>query len=212
MCDENFSQHDMGFVKCFQCSTPAMYRVGRHDIPLCLDCYFKIAQIQQQQVENNERLINFASDEMDSIVGLPPMGPRFPPRPRPVIVSGAKLNNISVSNSVVGTINTGSIGSVDQSISALVQVGEPRLAEAIKALSEAILESGDLTRNQKNELVESLSVIAKEAATPRESRRNTVAISLLERATQITAAANDISELCSKWWPVLLAVFSGTGG
>jgi hypothetical protein len=200
-------------MKCCQCSTPAMYQIGDENIPLCLDCYFKLAQIQQQQIENNERMLNFASDEMSAVVGLPPIGARFPPRPRPVIVAGTKLNNISVNNSVVGTINTGSIGSVDQSISALVQCGEPSLAEAIKELSEAILQSGDLTRNQKNELVESLSVIAKEAATPKESRRNTVAISLLERATQITALANDITDVCAKWWPALIAVFAvATGG
>ena len=190
-----------------------MYQVGDQDVPLCLDCYFKFSQIQQQQLENNERMVNFASDEMSAVVGLPPIGPRFPPRPSPVIVAGTKLNNISVNNSVVGTLNTGSIGSVDQSISALVQCGEPNLAEAIKSLSEAILQSGDLTRNQKNELVEGLSVVAKEAATPKELRRNTVAVALLERAAQITALANDLTDVCAKWWPVLLAAFSvATGG
>lgn len=189
-----------------------MYSVGEQNIPLCLDCYFKLAQIQQQQVENNERMINFASDEMAAVVGVAPIGPRFPLRPHPVVVAGTKLNNISVNNSVVGTINTGSIGVVDQSISALVQCGEPTLAEAIKGLSEAILQSGDLTRNQRNELVESLSIIAKEAVTPKESRRNTVAVVLLERATQITALANDITDICAKWWPILLAAFSVVAG
>ena len=121
------------------------------------------------------------------------------------------MNNISVNNSVVGTINTGSIGTVDQSISALVQCGEPGIAEAIKNLSEAILQSNDLTRNQINELIESLSVIAKEAATPKEARRNTVVASLLDRATKITVLANDIAEVCQKWWPVLLAAFAGQG-
>ncbi len=82
-------------------------------------------------------------------VGLPPMGPRFPPRPQPVVVAGAKFHNIHVNNSVVGTINTGSIGTVDQSITALTQSGEPALAQAIKGLSEAILQSGDLTQNPK---------------------------------------------------------------
>jgi hypothetical protein len=199
-------------MKCYQCNTPAMYQVGEQNIPLCLDCYFKFTQIQQQQTENSERMMNYLSDEMSVIVGLPPMGPRFPPRPRPAVVAGAKLHNISVSNSVVGTINTGSIGTVDQSITALIQTGEPALAEAVKSLSEAILQSGDLTRNQKNELVESLSIIAKEAAAPKEARRNTVATALLERAMKVTALANDITDVCQKWWPVLLAAFSAATG
>jgi len=190
-----------------------MYQVGDQNIPLCLDCYFKFSQLEQQWVENNERMTNYLSDAMDDLGGLPPMGPRFPQRPRPVNIGGVKLNNISVSNSVVGAINTGSIGSVDQSISALMQLGEPALAEAIKSLSEAILQSGDLTRNQRNELVEILSVLAREAATPKESRCGTVVQTLLDRAMKITSLANDITDVCQKWWPVLLAAFGiSTGG
>ena len=190
-----------------------MYQVGDQNIPLCLDCYFKLTQIQQRDLESNERMLNYLSDEIASQVGMPPMGPRFPPRPQPVHVGGIKLNNISVNNSVVGTINTGSIGSVDQSISALVQLGEPALAEAIKSLSEAILQSADLTRSQRNELVEIMSVLAKEAATPKEARRSTVAQTLLDKAMKITSLANDITDVCQKWWPVLLAAFGvATGG
>lgn len=187
-----------------------MYQLQIDDkaFSLCLDCYFKFSQIQQRELENNERMINYFGDQIWASVDLLPKGPRFPPRPQPVIIEGAKLHNINVSNSVVGTINTGSIGTVDQSISALVQIGEPNLAEAIKALSEAILQSGDLTRNQKNELIESLSVISKEAATPNEARQNTVALSLLEKAIKVTALANDIADVSQKWWPILVAAFS----
>jgi hypothetical protein len=87
------------------------------------------------------------------------------------------------------------------------------LAEAVKALSEAIIQSGDLTSNQKNELIESLSVLSKEAVAPLEARRTTVALSLLERAAKITSVANDITDVCQKWWPVLAAAFgAATGG
>lgn len=199
-------------MQCHQCNTVAMYRVGEQGIPLCLDCYYKFSQIQQQEIENHERMANYASDQIAASVGLPPMGPRFPPRPRPVVFEGTKLNNIHVSNSTVGTINTGSIGTVDQSITVLTHIGQPNLAQAVKSLSEAILQSGDLTPNQKNELIESLSVIAKEAATPPEARQSTVALSLLEKASKITAIANDISEVCHQWWPVLVAAFGVAAG
>lgn len=184
-----------------------MYQVGEQNIPLCLDCYFKYSQIEQCALENNERMINFLRDQIAASVGMPPLGSRFPPRPQPVQIGDVKLNNISINNSVVGTVNTGSIGSIDQSISVLNQLGEPNLAAAIKALSEAILQSGDLTSNQRNELVEILSVLAKEAATPREARKSAVAETLLEKAAKITSLANDISDVCQKWWPVLLAAF-----
>ena len=118
------------------------------------------------------------------------------------------MNNINVSNSIIGTLNTGSIGVVDQSISALVQTGDAELARAVKALSEAILKSTDLSRNQKNELMESLSVISAEAAAPKERRRSAVARTLLESAVKVTGLANDITDICQKWWPVLAAAFA----
>ena len=197
-------------MKCYQCSKPAMYQVGDQKIPLCLDCYFKFSQINQQQIENNERMMNFAIDQIDAIVGFGPLGPRFTPRPKPVYISGVKMNNISVNNSVVGTINTGSIGTIDQSISALIDLGESESANAIKKLTEAILQSGDLTKNQSKELIEILSVLAKEAATPPETRKNSVANILLEKAIKISSVANDITDICQKWWPVLAAVFGRT--
>lgn len=189
-----------------------MYQVGEQNIPMCLNCYAKMAHIQQQQLENHERMLNYISDEMDMSMGIGPMGPRFPQRPRPAHVGDIRLNNISVNNSVVGTINTGSIGSLDQSISTLTQLNQPDLAQAFKELSEAILRSGDLTQNQRNELIESLNAISREAATPTEQRQNTVALSLLERAERITSIANDVGELCQRYWPIIAAVFTSVRG
>lgn len=199
-------------MKCYQCPNPAMYQVTEKEIPLCLECFMKFSQVQQAELENHERMINFIQDEMAYITGLPPMGPRFPARPKPVHVSGVKLNNINVSNSVVGTINTGSIGVVDQSISALVQCGEPALAEAIKELSQAIIGSGDLSANQKKDVMESLSVISTEAVAPPGKRRNAVALALIDHASKVAGLANDITDVCQKWWPVLVAAFAAAAG
>lgn len=199
-------------MPCYHCKKPSLYQVPLDEtvVTFCLDCYFKFAQIRQQEVENAERQINDCRDQIWAISGLPPRGPRFPPRPQPVIFQGNKLTNINVNHSVVGTINTGSIGTVDQSISAIIQLGEPELAEAIKSLSEAILGSNDLTQNQKNEIIESLSVISKEAASPKEVKQNTVALSLLEKVMKTTSIATDIVDICQKWWPVLLSAFNRT--
>lgn len=199
-------------MKCYQCPKPAMWLVGEEKIPLCLSCYSLLSQMWQAENESHERMINYLSDQMSFTLGLPPMGPRFPPKSAPVHISGVKMNNINVSNSVVGTINTGSIGAVDQTISALLQLGEPGIAQAVKELTEAILSSKDLGQNQKNELVEILGVVAAEAATPKENRKNSVARALLERGSQIVSIANDITDVCQKWWPVLVAVFAAAGG
>ena len=189
-----------------------MYLVTEKDIPLCLNCYSQYSQNNQAEMEANERMINYLSDQMSFSVGLPPMGPRFPEPPQPIQISGVKLNNIHVSNSVIGTINTGTIGTVDQTISALIQLGEPTLAEGIKSLTEAVIGSSDLSENQKNELVEILGAVASEAATPKEERKNLVVKTLLDRGEQILALANDITDVGQKWWPVLLGAFQVAQG
>jgi len=199
-------------MQCNQCSKPAIWLVTGNEIPLCLDCYSKWQHLQQAEIENHERMMNYNLDQIAATVGMRPTGPRFPERPKPVIFSGVKMNHINVTNSVVGTINTGSIGVVDQSISALVQVGDNSLGEALKELSQAVLGSKDLSINQKNEVLESLSVIATEAITPKENRKNSVATVLIERASKVTGLANDIADVCQKWWPLLLAAFALAGG
>jgi len=185
---------------------------GEHRVALCLACYSKVAAIKQQEFDNNARLMNFALEHMDAAIGFGPATPRFPIGLPSVIVEGMKLNNIHVTNSIVGTINTGSIGSIDQSISALRQFGEQDIAESLKVLSETVLRSQDLTREQVNSIVESLSVISREAASPPEKRQSSVALTLLEKAEKYTSMANDISGICSQHWPVLVSFFQVATG
>ena len=199
-------------MTCYQCPKPAMYSVPPQGIPLCLDCYLKYTQINQANFENAERMLNYLHDSADAVVGLPPMGPRFPARPKPVTVQGVKMNNIRITDSVVGTVNTGSIGVVDQTISALGQAGDSQLAQAVKLLSEAVLNSKDLSPAQKKEAIEGLSVISSEAVAPKEQRRDTVALTLIERVSKITKLAGDVADVGTKWWPVLEGAFRAIAG
>ena len=199
-------------MKCYQCDRPAMYLVTEEKIPLCLHCYSKFSQIEQAEIEQLEREMNYLHDQIYFISGLPSIGPRFPPKPQPIQITGAKLNNINISNSVVGTINTGYLNSVDQTITALNGLGESSIAEAIKELTEATIKSNDLGTNQKNELIEILGVLASEAATPSEERKRVITKNLLERGIQLTKLANDITEITQKWWPVLLVAFQSIQG
>ena len=107
-----------------------MFEVGQHNVPLCLDCNLKLAQINQIQNDAAERYINFLSDEMDDIVGLPRSGARFPER-KTVSLGGVTLHNINVTNSTVGVINSGSIGTIDTAVTVLKQSGDSQVAEVV---------------------------------------------------------------------------------
>lgn len=198
----------MNQLQCNQCSRPALYGF-QHGVNLCLDCYAKVHAIQQSDSDRAERLINFASDHMDEIVGFGPSGARFPERPRPVMISGASVNNINVSNSVVGTINTGSIDQLRQSITANYKSGHGSIADALKALSAAAVDSTELTIEQKNELVELFNAISTEALAPPDQRKGAVAKALLDRAGQVMCVAASLGTAVAAWMPVLAAAFGG---
>jgi hypothetical protein len=81
-----------------------MFAVGPEDqqIPLCLDCQLKLAQISAIQSDRLEREINFITAQAESAVGLHGILPRYPERQVRVIQGGTMtLNNISVSNSAL---------------------------------------------------------------------------------------------------------------
>ena len=93
--------------KCSQCGKAAMFEVGGH--ALCLDCKTKVEQIWQAELAANVGALNFALGMAEAQVGLPGMYPRFSV-PQPTIQRGpVSVNNITVSDSIVGAINTGQV-------------------------------------------------------------------------------------------------------
>ena len=133
---------------------------------------------------------------------------KYPPRHKPINILGNNLNNINISNSVVGTVNTGFIDSINQSISTLNQLGEESISESIKKLTDSVISSKELNKSQINELVEILSTVSIEAATPSNNRKNTIAKTLLSRGSEIITLANDIADVYQKYWPILNSVFN----
>lgn len=195
-------------MKCYQCSKPAMFKVGKEEVPLCLDCNLKLTQMSQMQLEANERIINFMSDQMDYSIGLPPSGPRFPLR-KSIHVGGVNLNNIKVDNSTIGVLNTGNIESVDVSVTSLQQSGNSQLANAIKELANAVVSSNELQNDTKDQLIEILSVLSSEATAPVERQRKGVAKVLIEQFKNALNVSTQLTQLWSTWGPIIMGAFAG---
>lgn len=184
-----------------------MYTAGKDNIPLCLDCYFKVFQIQQSQTENYERQINFFSDEVDFSLGFPPSGPRFPER-RTIHVKGATLNNIKVDNSIVGSINTGTIGSLDIAITS-IKKNDINFAEALTQISQATLKSALLSKESKEEILEIMSILASEKESPKERQRTNLSKTLYSRLQELVGLASDLGSIWAQWGPIIAAPFNG---
>jgi hypothetical protein len=106
------------------------------------------------------------------------------------------LNNISVSNSAIGVLNTGNLEVVDSAISALKSdPATKEISEALKQLTNSIAAANDLGSKEKNEAIEILSVVASEATAPKDKRKVSVVNRLLAQfptLIQTSAAVVDI--------------------
>jgi hypothetical protein len=70
------------------------------------------------------------------------------------------LNNIRVTNSEIGVLNTGTIENVDSTVTVLKTSGNSELAQAVTALSEAVIKSNEISSNQKNQIIKMLPKLA----------------------------------------------------
>jgi hypothetical protein len=127
-------------MKCHNCGKPPMYMVGPEgqQAPLCLDCYIRWQNMMLQQQEMHEREMNYLTDEMESLVGMHGILPRYPERRRIIQTGGVILNNIHVSNSEIGVLNTGTIHSMDATVTIMKTEGNQLLANVLATLSEAV--------------------------------------------------------------------------
>ncbi len=197
-------------MKCHNCDKLAMWLVGKPaKIPLCLDCYGKLVAIQDQERAGLERHLNYIAGEIEASVGMPGFIPRIPPRPPRTLVQGTTvLNHINVSNSNVGVLNTGSIGSIDSAIGIMIAEGSDAAAGAFKDLTEAITQCDDIPMSDKKRAVELISLIAAEGALPKEKRRSFAIKPLLLDLSSLLSGAVSMCELWSRVGPSITGLFT----
>lgn len=188
-----------------------MFTVGPDNarVPLCLDCYIRFQNVMDQQLEEHERHLNYLSAEMESVVGLPGILPRYPARQRRVIQTGAlTLNNIHVSNSQVGVINTGTLQNVDATVTVLRSGGNADLANAITALAQAVIELREMADDKKNQALEILGALAEEAVAPKEMRKPAVVRALISELSNILGGVAALGTLWAKAKALFEQLFS----
>jgi hypothetical protein len=198
-------------VKCHQCSRPAMFLVGPEgqQVPLCLDCNVKLQALQNQRLENNERMMNFLAAQVEMTAGIPGLVPRFPARTRPIAVHTGDLvtNNLTIADSNIGVLNTGSIGSVDSAIGVLYSAGDQQVADSFRAFTEALVQIEEVQAEQKNHLLELLSVLSAEATVPAERRRKSAMRPLLTEIATLCSGVASLAALYALFFPAIEALF-----
>ncbi|HYH87431.1 MAG TPA: hypothetical protein VEX60_18400 [Pyrinomonadaceae bacterium] len=83
------------------------------------------------------------------------------------------MNNINISGSTVGMLNTGSIQDVqniDINITSLINSGQTEVAEALKKITEAVAENKEVSDEKKSEMLDQLNELSGQAAAPPDKR------------------------------------------
>lgn len=196
-------------MNCQNCKKTAMFLVGPDQkLPLCLDCYVKFSNVMDRQQENLERQLNYIADQFEMTSGIPGIVPRYPPRPpRQVLTGDVTLNHIRVSNSNIGVLNTGTIGTIDSAVGLLQREGDQEAAQALKALTEAVASDQSLDAAKKNEALELLSVIATEGAAPKEKRRGVAMRAVLRDLSAVLGGSAALVKLWEVVGPVIERLF-----
>lgn len=197
-------------MKCCNCDKNAMYAVGPEgqQVSLCLDCYIRWQNIELQQQEIYERQINFLTDEIESVVGMHGILPRYPERRAVIHTGGIILNNIHVTNSEIGVLNTGTIENVDSTVTVLKTAGNAELANAITALTEAVIKSTEISVNQKDQALELLGTLSEEAVAPKEKRKLAVVRVLLSELSGVLGGVASLAQVWEKVRTIFQQVFS----
>ncbi len=180
-------------MTCYQCNNKAMYQVGEQKIPLCLNCYSTMHQLNERNIQMLREEMNRSMDSIDSMFGIN-TGGRYPTK-RTVLVTGGTVNNnhISIDNSPIAVLNTGNINNLNQTIDSLYSASQKELAENIKNFSESILNEPSLTKEQQAEVLESLDLITKELFQKPEKRKLAVAKILMNGISgTVELAANSL--------------------
>jgi hypothetical protein len=183
-------------ILCTQCGRrPPLYQLEEGH-RLCLDCYSKYQEILNQQIQQGLALANYCSDMIDYQIGLSDVSPRVE-MPKPVHVHhSGNFNNIRVEGSMVGSINTGEVGKIDVALDNVRAGGQSALANQLQRLTQAVLESKELTQQARDEAIEALSYLAEQATLPKEQRRRSIGKTMLAKLERLM---NDSASLLALW-------------
>lgn len=197
-----------GGKACGQCGKPGVWVMSGDDgskLRLCVDCYYRLTVAQAIQFRMNAAMANAAADDMDAISGISLGGGRIalPPIPQPPLT----LHNIRLNNSVVASINTGSVQSLDVNLTYLHQAGNEEAKNALANLIQAILDDPSLSEEAKKELVEQVAFLSEQAVSPAKDRKPGVIKAMLSSIATAAATVTSVSAAWQAAEPILRSIF-----
>lgn len=197
--------------KCYNCGKPALFKYGK--TPLCVDCYHKVAcaDFLEQQVEHN-KLSWLASNlnlvEHDLYLGAGGILPlKQMTIPQPPSAPSYSSQQIEVSDSNIGVINPGTLFSLQTGINVIHNQGDKGLANAVKELTEAVVNSTEINDQIKNHTAEQLDFLVTEALATKEKQHKSAARTVMSDISQSIGTIAGLLTIWKSVQPLLQAYF-----
>ena len=196
-----------GVPKCSQCDRQAIWSINGANV--CVWCYARFEEVQQEKLRYLMAAANQATDEMDfhmRSIGVRTQGPRYQiPPPTPIVRHKGPMtfHNINVQGGVIGAINTGNVKTIDVVIGSLNQKGDQNLGIALKELTESVLGSTELQAQAKQEILEQLSFLSTQMTVSKETRQHGMIASVLDGVSKAVNTSTALLALWQKIHPLL---------
>lgn len=116
--------------------------------------------------------------------------------------------SINISGGQVGNLNLGSIvGNIDVKLKSIVDQGGDKIGNALKELTEQVVQSATIENEQKKEILEQLDELASQAAAPVEERKSGVVKSVLTALNDALGGIEKVGELWDKYKDLFFGAF-----
>lgn len=157
-------------------------------------------------------MMNYLRESIEYTMGVPGAQPPRIQIPVPVIhnapVTNNTHNNIHVEHSVVGSINTAQVGRINVAMRDINNSDNKPVLEAIKAITEAMVNTVELENEQKDQLLEQMAFIAEQAALPAKQRQTSVIKPVLTAISTTLTGAASLAAVWAQWGDNLLRFFN----
>lgn len=197
--------------RCSQCARRAV--VALDDIPLCVEHHLMMQQAAYLQASYVAAQFNVVAGELEAGMGHLMRVPRMHLAPPPFMGPTVNMNNIKVTDSNIGLVNTGTLRNV-QNIDASVTIartrGHDELAQAIQEFTQAVVDNTDVDKAVKQQLAESLEFLTAQINAEPEHRSKRVANSVVRGMKDLLAGTAVASELWRTLEPLLIAALELT--
>jgi hypothetical protein len=148
-------------------------------------------------------MINQANDDIDATMGFGLRTGRIPVAEIARAASQSRTyNNIQISNSTVGVVNTGNLARIDAAITMSKGTETEEFGARLKDLTQAILSETQISQELKQQMVEVVQAISDQAIgskRPSDVVVTTLFGRLKELSSNVTVIAGAVEKLHQAW-------------